>query len=133
IHNSQLESEISDDIKDDNIEPEDLVALTVSQNSGKNENLAVLYARLEKLRLYNDKLNHEMLDLITNIQIISEKTLELEKVHETANRAYDPSTGLPPPVIPLELQQLREKMKRLAFAKTSLALRIQKLDKSIAN
>jgi hypothetical protein len=131
-HDMQVEATLAPDARSPDYEAEDIVAVTSKAYSGGDESLSVQFARLERLRLQSDRLNVEMVSLVTRLSTIGSKTLEAESSYAEQTKKYDMASGLPPPQVPVALLQLRDKSKRLGYAKTALAARITALDARIA-
>lgn len=131
-HDMQVEAQLAPDARAPDVEPEDIVAVTARAHSGGDEPRMVQFARLERLRLQSDRLNLEMVSLVTKLATVGAKAIEAEAAYNEQTKEYDISSGNPPPQVPAVLLQLRDKAKRLGYAKTALAARIANMDARIA-
>ncbi len=116
-------------------------------NANKDSAVYLHFARLEKLRCGLDKLNESMLQLIEKTIAVSAKAHEAEAAYQqtpakaaasassssSSSSSKSPLASLETPAVPVpaDLQMLRDKLRRLRHAKTTLAGRISEMEKTI--
>jgi len=133
VHDAQHEANAQPDIKAPELDQDDVIALAAHLGvalSGKSEDAAVHFARLERLRLQADKVNIEIVALVTKMQAVSATLLE-EEAKYASLVASVAGTNTPPPQLPPAVVQMREMIKRMGHTKTVLVSKLRALEERI--